>query len=217
MQTARKNSVALWMFRLVQRRLLKQGFAQLYIKNEFSFPNGALYVINHSCWWDALLLFELERQGIIPKLYVMTDRRGMERVPIFKWIGAYSIDAKNPKHTVQSRRYSEKLLRARKNVCIFPQGQELHLELRPLQFQQGVAMLARRVPVVPIVPVTFYYTFRETRKAEAWVVIGEAISYDASCTREELTQQFEKRLTHQLDALKRAVIENNHTEFTHYL
>lgn len=163
-----------------------------------------------------LLLFELEQQKIIPNLYVMTDIEGMQRVPIFKWLGAYSVDASSPKHIMESLRYSKQLLGEQKNVCLFPQGMERHLEQRPLVFQQGAAMLLNRISV-PVAPVTLYYTFRDEKKAEAWVWIGKSIAYEPGCKRAELTAQLEQAVTAQLDLLKACVIENNHEQFTNLM
>lgn len=201
------------MFQLVQHRMLMRSFSQIYLKMDSPTPPSALYLGNHSSWWDGLLLFQLEIKGFIPNFYVMTDQQGMEKVPIFKWIGAYSVDAQNPKHIIQSLRYTEALLQAQKNVCIFPQGAELHLEQRPLQFQQGAAMIVQRMKQLTVVPVTFYYTFRHEPKAEAWIVIGAPILYDANLNRGKLTEHFEQIVTNQLNELKTAVIENNQTGF----
>lgn len=204
------------MFQLVQRRLLKGTFSKFYVKNDYNAADAALYLANHSSWWDGLMLFELEQQKMIPNLHVMTDIEGMQRVPMFKWLGAYSVDASSPKHIMESLRYSEQLLNEQKNVCLFPQGMERHLEQRPLAFQQGAAMVINRISV-PVVPVTFYYTFRDTKKAEAWVWIGAPISYEPGCKRAELTVIFEQAVTAQLDLLKAYVIENNHEPFTNRL
>lgn len=213
MRTAKKSKLAMNMFWLVQQYMLKRSFGKVFVKVEQPIQSNALYIVNHSSWWDGLLLFELERKGYIPNAYVMVDEKGMERVPIFQWIGAYSVDQHNSKHIMQSIRYTESLLQNGKNVCLFPQGEERHLEERPLQFQHGAAVISKRLNDVPVVPVTFYYTFRDKAKAEAWIVIGKPIEWQQNFNRQQLTQHFEEVVTAQLDALKKSVMQNDLENF----
>ena len=213
MRVAKKNKVAMRMFRFVQQKLMKRSFAHICIKADFPMPSNALYIANHSSWWDGLLLFELEQRGYIPNLFVMVDEQGIKKFPIFQWIGAYSVNQQNPKHIIESIRYTKSLLQDGKNICIFPQGKEWHLEQRPLYFQQGVAMIAKQVKDVPVVPITFYYTFRNERKAEVWIWIGKPIQYEDKWSREQMTQYFEEVVTEQLNALKKDVVQNDYTSF----
>ncbi|MBD8032157.1 lysophospholipid acyltransferase family protein [Solibacillus merdavium] len=176
-------------------------------------PSNALYIANHSSWWDGLLLFELEQRGYIPNLFVMVDEQGIKKFPIFQWIGAYSVNQQNPKHIIESIRYTKSLLQDGKNICIFPQGKEWHLEQRPLYFQQGAAMIAKQMKGISVVPITFYYTFRNERKAEVWIDIGKPIQYEDKWSREQMTQYFEEVVTEQLNALKKDVVQNDYTSF----
>ena len=214
MRVAKKNKIAMKMFRLVQRNLLKRSFAHIYIKADFPIPSNAMYIANHSSWWDGLLLFEMEQRGYIPNLFVMVDEQGIKKFPIFQWIGAYSVNQQNPKHIIESIRYTKSLLQDEKNICIFPQGKEWHLEQRPLYFQQGAAMIAKQMKNVPVVPVSFYYTFRNERKAEAWIEVGKPIQYEEKWSRERMTQHFEEIVMAQLDSLKNKVIQNDYTSFS---
>jgi 1-acyl-sn-glycerol-3-phosphate acyltransferase len=214
---AKKNKVAIWMFRLVQKRKVRTMFAKLYVKDHREQQQPGLYIVNHSSWWDPMIVSELNVQKILHDVYVMTSYEGMKKVPIFKLIGAYSIDKDDPKHVLASLRYTEQLLKEKKTVCIFPQGEERHLEERPLEFQQGIAMIARRLPGIPVFPVTLYYSFRNTSKQEIWVQIGEAISVQQSATREQLNSLFETVLTEQLTQLKTDVIQNQTVAYKQYL
>ena len=214
---AKKNKVAIWMFRLVQKRYVRKMFSKMYVKDNRPSIEPGLYIINHSTWWDPLIVCELQFNELLNDAYVMTHMDGMKKVPIFKYIGAYSVDKNDIKHVLESLRYTEKLLKEHKTVCIFPQGEERHQEKRPLDFQQGVAMLARRLRNTPIYPVTLYYTFRHTQKSEVWVEIGEAIHYELNDTREQINKHFEHVITKQLNALKEDVIHNRNEQFKQLL
>lgn len=56
MLKAKKNPVATKMFQLVQERLLKGTFGKLYVKNDYNAADAALYIANHSSWWDAFIV-----------------------------------------------------------------------------------------------------------------------------------------------------------------
>lgn len=216
MLKAKKSKIAAWMFHLVQQRLLNQYFTKIWVFTEEPIQNNALFIANHSSWWDGLLFFQLEKRCILPPLYMMTHEEGMRKVPIFKWLGAFSVNPKSPKHVLESLRYAQNLLDDNYSVALFPQGAEYHLEARPLKFQNGAAHLANKCPTIPVIPVTIYYTFRNTKKSEAWIYIGRSISYEAG-NKQSLTYQFEDMITTQLNTLKQDVIHNNFRKYNNIL
>lgn len=216
MHKAKKNKMAAWMFHLVQQRLLKRYFHRIWLYEEESNSTNALFIANHSSWWDGLLFFQLEKRGSIPPTYMMTHEDGMKKVPIFKWIGAFSVNPQHPKHVMHALRYAQQLLYENKSVAIFPQGQEIHLEARPLQFQKGAAYIAEKCPSTAVIPVTFYYTYRNNKKGEAWIKIGRAIDCKHP-SKQHVTQHFEDIVTKQLNSLKSDVITNNYEKYINIL
>lgn len=216
MLEAKKSKVAAWMFHLVQQRLLKRYFHRIWFYTEESIPTNALFIANHSSWWDGLIFFQLEKRRMSPPIYMMTHENGMKQVPIFKWIGAFSVNPQSPKHVMQSLRYAQQLLHEEKSVALFPQGQEAHIEARPLHFQKGAAYLAKKCPHIPVIPVTIYYTFRNTKKGEAWVYAGRAIAHEKTA-KQNVTHQFEVSVTAQLNALKEDVVTNNFKKYENVL
>lgn len=216
MRKAKKSKIAAWMFHLVQQRLLNRYFHRIWLYTEEPLPTNALFIANHSSWWDGLLFFQLEKRGHIPPTYMMTHEDGMKRVPIFKWLGAFSVNPLQPKHVMHALRYAQQLLHEDRSVAIFPQGQEVHLEARPLQFQKGAAYLAEKCPSIPVIPITIYYTYRNTKKGEAWISIGRAIEGNHT-TKQHTTQHFEDIVTNQLHTLKSDVIANNYEKYNNIL
>jgi 1-acyl-sn-glycerol-3-phosphate acyltransferase len=210
---AKKSKIVMWMFSLVQKRQVKSFFATIYVKDDRPSDVKGLYYINHSTWWDPMILTELHNQKIIDDLYVMTHINGMKKVPLFRYIGAYSIDPTSGSHVKASLNYSKELLQSQKSVCLFPQGEELPLDIRPLNLQQGLAMIALRSPETPVIPVAFYYILRHQKKAEAWVSIGEPVYIDPSLKRQQLTAYFEQLLIQQLDTLKQDVLANDTSNY----
>lgn len=204
MLEARKSVVVAWCFRRVQKRLLRATFGKLYVQCEGD-VSGALLVGNHSSWWDGLVLFELERASVVPHLYTMMAEEGLRRVPIFRWIGAFSIRPDDARDVMRSLAYAGQLLHEGKTVVLFPQGEERHLELRPLGFLPGAAMLAKRQKRVRVAPFAFYYTVRNERKLEAWVRIGKPVEMEVRDVG-KATEMLEQAVTSLLDALKVDVV-----------
>ncbi|TKI48135.1 acyl-phosphate glycerol 3-phosphate acyltransferase [Lysinibacillus tabacifolii] len=213
---AKKSKVAAWMFHLVQQRLLNRYFHKIWLAIEEPLPKNALFIANHSSWWDGLIFFQLEKRQKVPPIYMMTHEDGIKQVPIFKWIGAFSVNSQSTKHVVQSLRYAQKLLYEEKSVALFPQGGEVHLEARPLQFQKGAAFLAGKSPRIPVIPVTIYYTFRHMIKGEVWISIGGPIETEGR-NSEILTQHFEEIMTAQLNSLKQDVVTNHYEKYINIL
>lgn len=106
-----------------------------------------------------------------------------------------------------------------KTVILFPQGDEYHLETRPLEFHTGVLYLMEKCPEVPLVPVRFYYSMRREKHPEVWIDQGESLSLDEIPTgsRHDRTQWLQERETAALDELKQEVLEENYEEFKEML
>ncbi|UZW65126.1 lysophospholipid acyltransferase family protein [Priestia flexa] len=117
---------------------LKKQFYRIYIDMEEVENNKpALFIANHSSWWDSLISFYVNRVLLKHDSYAMMSEEGMKSFPFFKKIGAFSVNQASPKHIMKSLLYARELLREKKGVWIFPQGKEEHLEKRPLQFSDG--------------------------------------------------------------------------------
>ncbi|MGB6408620.1 MAG: 1-acyl-sn-glycerol-3-phosphate acyltransferase, partial [Planococcus donghaensis] len=119
------------------------------------------------------------------------------------------------KEILTSLQYAESLLKEGKSVVLFPQGDEVHLEKRPLVFQSGVAYLMENCPEVPIIPISFYYSFGHQQKPDLWIrqhapVPNEEIAH---LTRKEKTLHLQQLCTEQLNLLKSTVISENSEAF----
>lgn len=111
------------MFHLVQQRLLTRYFHKIWLAIEEPLPKNALFIANHSSWWDGLIFFQLEKRQKVPPIYMMTHEDGIKQVPIFKWIGAFSVNPHSAKHVMQSLRYAQMLLNEEKVLPCFHKGQ----------------------------------------------------------------------------------------------
>lgn len=192
-------------FRLMQKNRLQQAFHKLYVKSGYM-PNEAIFVVNHSGWWDALVLFELEQKKQIPPVYTMMDEELLQQYPIFSKNGAFSVQLHEEEQALKAFQYADLLLTDGKSVALFPQGTPKHQDERPLQFVSSVVRLFELCRDIPIIPVAIYYTHRHEQKGEVWVSLGDPI-YTAH-TEVMPTEELEERLTEQLDLLRQDAIAN---------
>lgn len=173
---------------------------------------GQLYIVNHSSWWDGLLIFFLSRNYFKQDSYAMMSEKGIKEFPFFRKIGAYSVDYSSPKDSIKSLQYTLKLLKEESPVWLFPQGEEQHVEKRPLDFKQGVGYLVEKseTPFI-ITPLSIYYTMRHDQLPECWIRVGKSIPSNEiqGDNRVGKTLSMEKMVTEELSALREDLIQEN--------
>ncbi|PZD94079.1 hypothetical protein DNH61_19155 [Paenibacillus sambharensis] len=195
--------------------LLRRSFRYAGIHGELDPPpdptgsGGCLYIMNHSSWWDGLLVYHAFRTCTRQDHYVMMDERQMRDYRFFRKIGAFSIDKTSGKGMLESLSYAAALLREGKRVWLFPQGDIFHLEQRPLRFQSGAGWLLNAVPDTAVVPVTAYYSLYHHQKAEASLMAGDTIRSNwAAWSRRDIAGSLRDVLTKQLDAHRSLVVNS---------
>ncbi|KMU98291.1 hypothetical protein ACS72_16070, partial [Acinetobacter sp. VT 511] len=99
-----------------------------------------IYFMNHSSWWDGLLLYHAARQTSRGDHYVMMEEQQLQQYAFFRKLGAYSINKESASGIRTSLQYTSELLDSGKRVWIFPQGEILHQEARPIQFRPGIGL-----------------------------------------------------------------------------
>ncbi|MDZ5711927.1 lysophospholipid acyltransferase family protein [Jeotgalibacillus haloalkalitolerans] len=188
---------------------LKKHFYRVYIHNQHQSSDKArLYIMNHSSWWDGLIVFYLNRYLLHEDAYAMMSRDGIEKFTFFSKIGAFPVDPESPKSLIRSLQFADQLLKDQKSVWIFPQGKEEHLDKRPLSFMNGPAYLAEKNPDAEIIPVSACYTFRHDQRPELFITIGQPIQSEAltSLNRKEKSDVLRQSLEQSLDQMKADII-----------
>ncbi|TWI57952.1 lysophospholipid acyltransferase family protein [Halalkalibacter nanhaiisediminis] len=196
--------------------LLRRSFYSVNIRGSFPKTNQPMLVlVNHSNWWDGLVSYYVTEKVCHHDSYAMMGEEGMKKFPFFRKIGAFSVRKDQPRSILTSLNYAATLLEHKKAVWIFPQGEERHLEERPLFFQQGVAYLLEKKPETIVVPVTYYYTFTHHQRPELYIDIGSAVlpATTNRMSRKQQTSYLEQIVTNQLDQQKNAIIQNKLNEY----
>ena len=215
---AKKSKVFEMIFYPFNKKLLSFHFRHIYVKkhnNEVLLPSPTVFICNHSTWWDGLVVYHINRALVKHDSFAMMHESGMRKHPFFKKIGSFSINRSNPKDIIVSLNYAKNLLKKDKSIWIFPQGDERHLEIRPLQFQSGVIHILKEIPLTPIIPIAIYYTFGHVRKPEIYINIGEPIYYNQldGENKKEKTAKLESLFTKVLDELKKDVMNESYEHY----
>lgn len=211
MQESSKNSVLDFLFFYYNRRLLKKHFYQLLYREAAPVPSGpVLFYANHSNWWDGLVLHYINHAHFKKDAFAMIDEEGLRQFPFFRKLGAFSIDRSGGRKMLQSLQYAKDQLHSNNSVWIFPQGQEEHLEKRPLRFSSGISRIVSGRENVPVIPVSLYYSYFHKQTPYLFIETGQPIyltnSTDGS-SYSSITTYLETQLTEQLDQLAEDIIE----------
>ena len=212
-------------FALYNRNLLKRRFHSLSLKNFSSIKNRdqqipLIIYANHSSWWDGLVMFEILKIKDFES-YVMMEEKQLVKLKFFRMLGAFSVVRENSRQAIKSIEYAVKVLKSgnRKTLLIFPQGEILPNDLRPLKFFNGLSMIIEKLGICNVVPCSIRYEFLTDYKPDILVKFGklETVEFSKDIKRKNFTKTLETRLTENLDNLKSEFIENKLQDFQNIL
>lgn len=191
--------------------LIRRQFRSFHIRGELdpesSKSESLLYIMNHSSWWDGLIMYFATQKTSIGDHYMMMEQRQLEKYAFFRKVGAYSIDRDHPGDIRASFRYTSELLKVGKRPWMFPQGSIYHLESRPMAFQPGVGLLLRQNPDVSVVPVTLYHGLFQHAKPDVTMLVGKPVKLSWNdMSNKEISLLLEEKLQYQLDGHRSDVI-----------
>ena len=160
------------------RRLLRRSFGRVWLGGA-PWPAGdgpTIGYLNHSAWWDPILVFFLSHDLFRRDGYGLMQGAQLVRFPFFRRIGCFGVTDSSVDDARGVALYAARTLRAGPDraLWIFPQG-ELLPDRVPLRFRSGAARFARAVPEAPLVPVAVRYVFRHEQYPDCFVRVGEPV------------------------------------------
>ena len=216
MLEAKKSRWFEYVFSIYNRNLMQRRFHSFHISGLHHLENREtnvplLLYANHSSWWDGLIIFEIVRRFSIG-FFVMMEEKQLRKLSLFRRLGAFSVVRENPREAVKSINYAAKVLLENDNqtILIFPQGEILPNDLRPLHFYNGFARIIEKVGDCSAFPVALCYEFQGNFKPEIYVKIAApdffkgGVNFDSRAA----TKVLENRLTGTLDDLKQDFTSN---------
>ena len=171
------------------------------VKNEHNYekrnPDFAnIFYAPHSNWWDGIVGYNMVNRVFHSKLRMMIEE--LNRFPILAKAGAFPVNKKSPQASMKALQYSvDELCNKEISLWIFPQGIIKPPMYRPVEFQTGMAYIAKnvvkKVGGINLIPIAVHYTFLREDKPEVLVEVGEPyVLTDKNVDRKELTHRLEK-------------------------
>ncbi|SDB90615.1 1-acyl-sn-glycerol-3-phosphate acyltransferase [Pelagirhabdus alkalitolerans] len=195
----------------LKRVLIKKHFGKVTFEGALDVPTpeATIYIINHSSWWDGLMLYYLTESLSQQDHYVMMDEEGLTSYPFFRKLGAFSVNRRKPRDLIQTFQYMDKLFDQGHPVWIFPQGKVEHQEKLPYQFEKGIGRIIKMRGTVTVKPITFHYYFPEEQKPVLSIKAGDPVlAKNQERSRSEWTSYFEAVLTKQYTEHKKAIVND---------
>ena len=217
MLEAKKSQWFERIFQIYNRNLLKRRFHSFRVLGSENFVkvNSSIIYANHSSWWDGLVAFEISKV-LRADSFLMMEEKHLRNLFLFRKLGAFSVVRENPRQAVKSLDYAANLLKEKpfRTLWIFPQGEILPNDSRPIHFYNGLARIIERVGDCITVPLAIRYEFLKEYKPEIFVKIGKSENFNnTDFNSKKLTRNFEGRISKTLDDLKTDVISRNFANY----
>lgn len=168
-------------------RMLEGRFYAFRFKGAENFHNRdpkvpVIMFAPHSNWWDGIVGYHIVHKIFKKELRLMVEE--LNRFPILRHAGAFSVNKKSPQASMDALKYSINELGDLNNVLyIFPQGIIMPPNARPIEFKSGLAYIAekaaRKYGKVALMPIAVNYMFLRDNRPEVLVEMGEMIELSA--------------------------------------
>jgi 1-acyl-sn-glycerol-3-phosphate acyltransferase len=147
----------------------------------------------------------------------MMEEKHLKKLFLFRKLGAFSVNRENPREAIKSINYAAGILNGNPNTAlwIFPQGEILPNDLRPLKFYNGLAKIIQKIGRCSVTSLSMRYEFLGEFKPEVFVKVDEPefISIDNNFKTKNFTAKLAKCATQNLDQLKYDLITENLTDY----
>jgi 1-acyl-sn-glycerol-3-phosphate acyltransferase len=181
---AKHNFWADKIFNLYLNRLFRNHFDAFYLLSEIpeiAEDNPLLLIPNHSTWWDGFLVYYLNHYYFRRQFFLMMLENQLSRYPFFKYVGGFGIEPGNLSGVRAPLQYSMNLLKnaskQRRLLCVFPQGELLPWDIRPIQFKKGIDYIVHKCNRgLTILPIGIRVVFMEEQRPEVFFKPGRTIN-----------------------------------------
>ncbi|MFN3198118.1 MAG: lysophospholipid acyltransferase family protein [Bradymonadia bacterium] len=207
-----------WFSKQAEGRIHKT-FGRVYSRGLDGFEAASregpiLLVSNHSAWWDSMLIIWLVNRPLSLDGYAMMDAKNLRKFPFLGKVGAYGVELDQSGDGPEAIAYGADLLdRPGRMVLVYPQGRERPLNVRPLGFRRGAAVMAAQVvaaggPPLQVVSLGARYVFGPREAPDVYLAFGPAVTpavgLDEASIEQERRRQ-EDGVAEQLDLIEGAL------------
>lgn len=216
MLEANKSLIFEKVFAIYNQNLFKRRFHSLRVSGlDFLFNKNTniplIIYCNHSSWWDGLVAFQISHKTALNS-FVMMEEKQLKKLFLFRRLGAFSVVREKPREAIRSIKYAAEILRKNRSstLWIFPQGEILPNDLRPLKFYNGLSKIIQLTGECETTSLAIRYEFLGEFKPEIFVKIEkpEKIIFPEKSDLKWLSKRLCKNLTENLNELKNNVVNN---------
>ncbi len=212
----------LWVANKFFYGMLENRFFALRYKGEENFFNRdinypTILFAPHTNWWDGIVSYNIVRRIFNLEIRLMVEE--LNRFPILRKSGAFSVNKKSPQASMKALKYAVDVIGDLNNILyIFPQGIIKPPNYRPIEFQSGLAYIAQKAAQkygkVNLIPIGVNYFFLRADKPEVMVEIGDLITLDNSrIDRKEFSEFLAKILEKTCDEQNVDIFEGKLTGY----
>lgn len=212
---------SMFFFNMLQNRFFAFRYRgeETYFEAEKDVPT--ILFAPHCNWWDGIVLYNTTHRIFHKEIRLMVEE--LNRFPLLRRGGAYSVNKKSPQSAMKALKYSVDVVGDLRNMlCIFPQGIIRPPHFRPIEFQTGLAYIAenalKKYGKVNLIPMAVDYAFFRDNRPEVIVEFGKRIElrkgneFD-NMSRKELTHYLEKALTETCDSQFKEISQGDITKY----
>lgn len=219
------NTWLFWLFSRYNTYYISRNFHDLRLHTEWLPPEDAepplLFYLNHPSWWDPLVCLELINQFWPDRFhFTAMEREQLEEHSFFRKLGVFGVDLESDTAGVSFFRTAMRLLQQEDHALwLTPRGEFADARKRPLEFQEGLGLLASQLDRGTLIPVALQYSFWTETRPEILVGFGtptcisEYSSRFPEHGRTDLTAHLEQRLLKVLDPLLKADLHRDEAPF----
>jgi len=184
-----------------------------FLKNNRDIP--VIFYCSHTSWWDAAIAIVLSLRIFTMDAYGMMVETQLSKYRFFTKIGMFSVNRKNTREALQSLSYAASLLiNTNRALWIFPQGKIEHPEKRPIDFENGLSIILKKIGKAYVIPVAMRFEFLKEEHAEAFISIGTAHLFNGNEDNiREISNDLSKKLMNEIEELRTTVIEGKIEQF----
>ncbi len=216
---AKKNILFQKIFSIYNSHIIRKHFNSIRIKGENNLRDlkenlPTIIYANHSNWWDGLIAFYLSYKRWNKDAYIIMEEKQLNIYRFFTKLGAFSIDKSSLIKSYDAILYSINLLQnSEKTLWIFPQGEMLPYNTRPIVFYNGISKIISKIKDVNVLPLTFSYEFVKEQRPDIFINIGQSIKYDDTNIK-EFTDFLKKRILELLDDVNYCILKRDFGQFS---
>ena len=205
---------SMFFFNMLQNRFYAFRYkgAENYFEGDPDVP--VILFAPHCNWWDGIVFYNITHRIFHKEIRLMVEE--LNRFPLLRRGGAYSVNKKSPQSAMKALQYSVDVVGDPRNIlCIFPQGIIRPPHYRPIEFQTGLAYIAEkaleRYGKVNLIPMGIDYCFLRDNRPEVIVEFGKRIELRKG---NELDKFSRKELTHYLEHAIQETCDNLFNEIS---